>query len=136
MPFRRNLVVLQVAFCLIKHDSSALHENQHGITAYEWARNLPAYGNSQQISRTIKFGSRLIFVALKFLSWSLYGYPIHFSLTMEDRGVEYGAILIMFTVLSFIFVCLRCFVRFKFTKLGWDDLLAVLALVCRNRDPH
>jgi hypothetical protein len=51
---------------------------------------------------------------------------------MEDRGGEYSAILIMFIVLSFISVCLRCFVRFKFTKLGYDDLLAVLALVCSS----
>jgi hypothetical protein len=48
---------------------------------------------------------------------------------MENRAGEYSAVLIMFTVLSCISVCLRCFVRFKFTKLAYDDLFAVCALV-------
>lgn len=48
---------------------------------------------------------------------------------MGDRGVEYTAILMMFTGLSFVSVCFRCFVRWKWTGLGWDDFLAVLALV-------
>jgi hypothetical protein len=51
---------------------------------------------------------------------------------MGNRAGEYSAVLIMFTVLSFISVCLRCFVRFRFTKLAYDDLFAVCALVGCN----
>jgi hypothetical protein len=48
---------------------------------------------------------------------------------MQDNSGQLTAVLILFLVLGYILTSLRCFVRFKFTKLGVDDLLAVLSLV-------
>jgi hypothetical protein len=48
---------------------------------------------------------------------------------MKDRSGELIAVLSTFLILGYIFTCLRCFVRAKFTKLGLDDVLAVLSLV-------
>lgn len=48
---------------------------------------------------------------------------------MHDKSEQIAAVLLTFVVLCTLSVSLRLFVRAKFTKLGLDDLFAVLSLV-------
>lgn len=48
---------------------------------------------------------------------------------MKDKGTDIAAVLLTLIVLCTTSLLLRLFVRLKFTKLGLDDLLAVLSLV-------
>jgi hypothetical protein len=57
---------------------------------------------------------------------------IQFYIIMVNKAAEFSAVEIAFTALSFIFICLRCFVRFKFSKLAYDDLFAVLSFVSQT----
>lgn len=55
-------------------------------------------------------------------------------LPLEGRSLSIFVVTTIFLGLSFIAVCLRCFVRIKLVKaFGWDDGLMVLAMV--NKDP-
>jgi hypothetical protein len=51
-------------------------------------------------------------------------------MAIEDRGPQVEAAAITFLVLSWIMVCLRCYVKLYMIKLfGINDWLAVLSLV-------
>lgn len=51
-------------------------------------------------------------------------------LPLEGRSLSIFVVTTIFLGLSFIAVCLRCFVRIKLVKaFGWDDGLMVLAMV-------
>lgn len=50
-----------------------------------------------------------------------------------DRSASIFVVTIVFLGLSFIAVCLRCFVRLRLVKaFGWDDALMVFAMVCSS----
>lgn len=56
-------------------------------------------------------------------------------LPLEGRSLSIFIVTTIFLGISFIAVCLRCFVRLKIVKaFGWDDALMVFALV--NSNPH
>lgn len=51
-------------------------------------------------------------------------------LPLEGRSLSIFVVTTIFLGLSFIAVCLRCFVRIKLVKaFGWDDGLMVFAMV-------
>lgn len=50
---------------------------------------------------------------------------------LEGRSLSIFVVTIVFLALSFISVCLRCFVRLRLVRaFGWDDALMVFAMVC------
>lgn len=50
---------------------------------------------------------------------------------LKGRSEAIFIVTIIFLGLSFVAVCLRCFVRLKLVKaFGWDDALMVFAMVC------
>jgi hypothetical protein len=51
-------------------------------------------------------------------------------LAREDQGQLTKNIVIAFTVISFVSVCLRIFTRLKYQAMGWEDYSIVLAMVC------
>ena len=53
---------------------------------------------------------------------------------LEGRSKTIFVVTVIFLCLSFVAVCLRCFVRIKVVKaFGWDDALMVFAMVCTIR---
>jgi hypothetical protein len=51
-------------------------------------------------------------------------------MTAEDRGPQVAGVAILFLILSWIFVSLRCYVRgFMIKSFGPDDWFAVASLV-------
>lgn len=49
----------------------------------------------------------------------------------KGRSEPIFVVTVVFLGLSFISVCLRCFVRLRLVRaFGWDDALMVLAMVC------
>jgi len=53
-----------------------------------------------------------------------------FAMAIDNRGLQVEAVAILFLVLSWIAVSLRCYVKLFITKLfRIDDWLAVLSLV-------
>ena len=49
----------------------------------------------------------------------------------KGRSEQIFVVTIIFLGISFISVCLRCFVRLKLVKaFGWDDIFMVFAMVC------
>ncbi|KAF9701863.1 hypothetical protein EKO04_000126 [Ascochyta lentis] len=51
------------------------------------------------------------------------------ALATEDRGPLCKQIVIAFTVISFVSVCLRLFARIKYHKTGWEDWTIVLSTI-------
>lgn len=50
---------------------------------------------------------------------------------LEDRSLTIFIVTLVFLIVSFIAVALRCFVRLRLVKaFGWDDALMVFAMVC------
>lgn len=55
----------------------------------------------------------------------------------ENRGPEVEAVAILFLILAWVFVALRCYVRiFMIKSFGTDDWLAVFALVSTFSTPN
>jgi hypothetical protein len=52
------------------------------------------------------------------------------TLAREDQGQLTKNIVIAFTVISFVSVCLRLFTRLKYQAIGWEDYSIILAMVC------
>lgn len=54
------------------------------------------------------------------------------QLAKEDKGPVTKSIIIAFTVIAIISVCLRMFTRFKFTgrAIGWEDYTIIISMVC------
>lgn len=50
-------------------------------------------------------------------------------LKAEDRGPLCKRIVISFTVLAFVSVCLRLYTRFRFHKTGWEDWTIMVSMV-------
>jgi cation-transporting ATPase 13A1 len=49
---------------------------------------------------------------------------------LEGRSLSIFVVTLVFLILSFISVALRCFVRLRLVRaFGWDDSLMVLAMV-------
>lgn len=54
-------------------------------------------------------------------------------LPLEGRSVSIFVVTTVFLGISFITVCLRCFVRLRLVKaFGWDDGFMVCAMVCQH----
>lgn len=52
-------------------------------------------------------------------------------LPLEGRSQSIFIVTTVFLGISFIAVCLRCFVRIRLVKaFGWDDAFMVCAMVC------
>lgn len=51
------------------------------------------------------------------------------ALEREDLGQLTKNIIIAFTVLAFVSVCLRWFTRLKYKAVGWEDYTILLAMV-------
>jgi len=54
------------------------------------------------------------------------------QLAKEDLGPLTKSLIIAFTVISFISVCLRMFTRIKFVgrAIGWEDYTILISMVC------
>lgn len=50
-------------------------------------------------------------------------------LRAEDRGPLCKHIVITFTVLAFVSVCLRLYTRIRFHKTGWEDWTIAVSMV-------
>jgi hypothetical protein len=62
--------------------------------------------------------------------WSLYSSVNDYAMAIPDRGPQVEACAITFLILSWIAVCLRCYVKHYMIKMfRIDDWLAVLSLV-------
>lgn len=59
------------------------------------------------------------------------------ALELEGRSKAIFVVTTVLFAISFVTVCLRCFVRLKIVRsFGWDDGFMVLAMVCkRNPSP-
>ncbi|KAF3034909.1 hypothetical protein E8E12_005569 [Didymella heteroderae] len=51
------------------------------------------------------------------------------TLRSEDRGPLCKRIVITFTVLAFVSVCLRLYTRIKFHKTGWEDWTIIVSMI-------
>jgi hypothetical protein len=51
-------------------------------------------------------------------------------LAREDQGPLTKKIIITFTVISLVSVCLRLFTRIKYQAMGWEDHSIIVAMVC------
>ncbi|KZM24640.1 uncharacterized protein EKO05_0008579 [Ascochyta rabiei] len=51
------------------------------------------------------------------------------SLAADDRGPVCRDVVIAFTVMSFVSVCLRLFVRVRYQRTGWEDWTIVLSTI-------
>ena len=100
-----------------------------------WEANMQIYiSNASRYltsnSATLDFAHRI--QLLRKLFWALRS-PVHdydYAMAIEDRGPQVEAAAITFLVLSWIMVCLRCYVKLYMIKLfGINDWLAVLSLV-------
>lgn len=53
---------------------------------------------------------------------------------LNGRSLQIFVVTLVFLIISFISVCLRCFVRLRLVRaFGWDDGLMVFAMVYRMR---
>jgi len=52
------------------------------------------------------------------------------ALRADDRGPLCERVVITFTTLAFVSVCLRLFTRFRFHRTGWEDWTIALSMVC------
>ncbi len=52
------------------------------------------------------------------------------ALRAEDQGPLCERIVITFTILAFVSVCLRLFTRFRYHKIGFEDHTIIIAVVC------
>lgn len=53
------------------------------------------------------------------------------ALGLEDRGPLCKHIVIAFTIISFVSVCLRLFARIWYHRTGWEDWTILVSMVRR-----